>query len=327
MPQSLSEFKEYADYVDTLLAKAFRSRKGLYGIAARTLFPGKRLRSIMALLWCEAISGNYRPAGPIALAYEFAHTAALVQDDLIDNSVRRRGSPTIHTRYGLATGVLASNLLLFEIPHLIANYLDEGFTRPQIRKILTIIGDACRLTTLGEYLDLQLAGKDEVTVRQYLEMARMKTGALLAAPCACGAIVGGGSEENVASAFAFGEKIGVAYQIRDDVSDVFATENGDNEPLFNDLRNSKKNFIVIHALRHASTAGRSFIRGVLGKEKLTQSDMKQIQEIGLKTRSVEEAKDLATQIAGQAKSCLDSLKPSTASKKLLKLVDYVQTIS
>ncbi len=327
MPQLLSEFKEYADHIDTLLAEAFRRRKGLYGIVAKTLFPGKRLRSIMALLWCEAISGSYQPAGPIALAYELAHSAALVQDDLIDQSSRRRGSSTINAKYGLATGVLAANLLLFEIPYQLAKYTDGRFTHAQMNKMLTLVGDACRLTTLGEYLDLQMAAKNQVTLDDYLEMARMKTGALLAAPCACGAIVGGGSERDVSSAFAFGEKMGIAYQIRDDVSDVLGTYDGSGEAIFQDIRNSKKNFVVIHMLQHASSNAKKFINATLGKENLREHEIKAIQEIALKLHCDTAAKRLAVRLAREGKSHLDALKPSNAREKLVKIADYVHMVS
>jgi geranylgeranyl diphosphate synthase type II len=160
------------------------------------------VRATLALLWCEVYSRDYRPAIPLAVAYELAHASALIQDDIIDRSELRRGKKSIEAKYGLTTALLASDLLLFNVPKMIAKYADLDSRR--LARILDLLGEACRATTWGEFIDMQMAREEDQTEQRYEEMIRMKTSSLLSAPCASGAVVGGASDEDVGLASKFG---------------------------------------------------------------------------------------------------------------------------
>ena len=114
---------------------------------------GKRIRAVLALLWCEALSDDYRRAAPVAVAYELAHAAALVQDDIIDNSYLRRGEKSIVGKYGISGAILTSNTLLFQVPNLIAECGRRGSDSTTLCSLLDLLGDCYRSATLGEFLD------------------------------------------------------------------------------------------------------------------------------------------------------------------------------
>jgi len=187
---------------------------------------GKRIRPILSLAAFEAVGGKGDKILPFACALEMIHTYSLIHDDLpaIDNDDYRRGKPTCHKVFGEAIGVLAGDALLTEAFKLMSDCsIQEGFSGNE-RLILGVINEVAQAAGMsgmvgGQVLDVESAGKevDPPTI-QYIHTH--KTGALIAASVKMGAKIGGAKEKALGALTSYGEKIGLAFQISDDVLNV-----------------------------------------------------------------------------------------------------------
>ncbi|HYB45057.1 MAG TPA: polyprenyl synthetase family protein [Nitrososphaerales archaeon] len=326
-PESMLWLKEYVGSVNSQLEELFPGQRSttLERAAADALSGGgKRVRAALALLWCEVFSGDYRPAVPLAAAYELAHASALVQDDIIDHSDLRRGKESIVAKYGLSNAILASDLLLFNVPKMVAKYgnLESG----RLARIFDLVGEACRATTWGEFLDLEMARGKEGTEQDYEEMIRMKTSTLLSAPCASGAIVGGASDEQASLAGRFGESLGIAYQVQDDTLDLVGDEAALGKPVFTDLRGGKKSIVLLHCMGHSSSDERSFVLGLLNRSGPYGSDeISKLRGLIEEHGSLDYAREVVLRHSNKAKGVLDSVPECRAKSLLLELTDYLAT--
>jgi len=317
--------KEYVEPVNSALDE-LNLRSGtttLENAAADALsVGGKRVRGTLALLWCEASSGEYRPAIPLAVAYELAHASALVQDDILDNSGMRRGKESIVAKYGLPTAILASDLLLFNVPKMVAMYENLGSKR--LARIFDLVGEACRATTWGEFVDMEMARGREETEKAYEEMIRLKTSSLLSAPCASGALVGGASDDEADLASRFGEELGLAYQIQDDTLDLVGDESTLGKPVFTDLRGGKKGLLLIHCLSRCSTDDRKFVLSLLNRSgTYSPEEARRLKRLFQELGSLDYVHEKVMHHTVAAKDVLDSMPEGRAKSRLLELTDYL----
>lgn len=283
---------------------------------------GKRVRAILALLWCEVYSGEPRQAVPLAAAYELAHASALIQDDIIDGSEMRRGAKSIEAKYGLTTALLASDLLLFNVPKMVAKYREMESGR--LAKVLDLLGDACRATTWGEFIDMQMALEGGATERRYEEMIRLKTSSLLSAPSASGALVGGASDADVEMAARFGEEVGMAYQIQDDALDLVGDESELGKPVFTDLRGGKKSFVLMHCASRCSPEEKGFVASLINRSgPYSKDEVDRLRRIIAATGSLEYAKEKIVSHTSKARRVLDMVPQGSATSRLQELTEYL----
>jgi len=181
---------------------------------------GKRIRPVLTLAFCRASGGDVDACMPVAAAVEMLHTYTLIHDDLpcMDNDSLRRGKPTNHIVYGADTATLAGDALQAEaFRAVLSAAVGDG---PARRAALALAEAAGALGVCGgQVLDLAAEGC-ALEADEIMEIDRLKTGALIAAACRMGVIAGGGAQEQVEAAQTFGENLGLAFQIRDDVLDV-----------------------------------------------------------------------------------------------------------
>lgn len=328
MSKGLLDVTLYAKAVNSYLTTLFPSSShNLYNLAKEiVLTGGRRIRAILALLGCEIICGEYKRALPMAAAYELAHAAALMQDDILDKAGIRGGRPTTWAEHGISRAILTMDVILFSIPQVIGEYVRSGLPRARIYDLLKMIGDSSRDAALGEYLDLEIAERHKASVQDYLEMARLKTGSLLAAPSACGAIVGGGTAKQVRALHRFGEVLGTAYQMVDDILDVVGSEDRIGKPVFNDLRNGKLNIVIILALEALQEKSRKtdfdFVRSLRGKE-MNGEELSKARKIVTDSGSLKRAGELVLRTLGEAQRSLEPLEDSEAKRKLIELSSYL----
>ncbi len=182
---------------------------------------GKRLRPVLVLAACEAVGGRAQDALNTACAFECIHTYSLIHDDLpaIDNDDLRRGRPTCHKIYGEAAAILAGDALLTAAFEIIA-----GSKTVDAAAVLSVVSELARAAGSmgmigGQMVDIESEGKDvSFPVLEYIHIH--KTGELILAAVRCGAILGGASEEELASLDSYGKAVGLAFQIADDILDV-----------------------------------------------------------------------------------------------------------
>ena len=280
---------------------------------------GKRLRPVLALMTCEAISGQYATAMPAALSYELAHEASLVQDDIFDNSDLRHDHETVHKRQGLIIAILVSDLMIFEIFDQLSRYESTSLPKAKITKLMTYISRAANLTIKGEYLEAKYATKSNFTEEEYLEVAKLKTGSLLAATSASGALVGGAPDKVVDSMYQFGLNLGVAFQIQDDILDVVGNQSQLGKPVLKDLQNNVCNIVLINALEKGDAYRRNQINSMLYKKWFAGSDIRSLQGLLKELKSVEYASMLAEKYCEMSRQCLSVLRESEAKDKLVGL--------
>jgi geranylgeranyl pyrophosphate synthase len=316
---------EYVECIDAKLGEMFPSDPATTlerAVADSLSGGGKRVRAVLGLLWCEMFSGDYRPAIPAAVAYELAHASALVQDDIIDSSEMRRGTKSIVSKYGLSQAILASDLLLFNVPKLIARY--DTLESRRLAKLFDLVGEACRGATWGEFLDLEMAKSEMVSEVEYEGMIRSKTATLLSAPCASGAIIGGAPEEGSMLAYRFGECLGMAYQIQDDTLDLVGSEEALGKPVFNDVRAGKKNIVLIHCLSRCSGEERDFLASLFNRSgEYAEREKSMARDILQRHGSVSYARSRALHYVEQAKRVLGMAKECKAKSSMLELSDYL----
>ena len=185
---------------------------------------GKRLRPVMAFEFCRMCGADWRNAAPLAAAVEMIHTYSLIHDDLpcMDNDDFRRGKPTNHKVYGEAMAVLAGDALLTDAFAVASTAPLQGRHMADAIGILSECAGSLGMVG-GQVLDI-LSENRALTEQEVLDIQSRKTGALIRAACALGALAGGATEEQFDAACRFAAALGLAFQIRDDMLDVIGTQ-------------------------------------------------------------------------------------------------------
>lgn len=230
-------------YIPSLME---RKPEGLYAPIAYSLTAGgKRLRPALLLMAAEAFGGEdaLDKAKKAAVGLEMFHNFTLLHDDVMDNSDTRRGRPTVHAKWDTNTAILSGDAMLTLATELVSDVPDAC-----LRPVLAAFNRGAMEVYDGQRYDMDFETRTDVTIDEYVEMIRLKTGALLGAACAVGAIIGGASEKDVEAMRSFGEMLGIAFQIQDDWLDTFGDSTTFGKPIGGDILNDKKTFLLINAL-------------------------------------------------------------------------------
>ncbi len=309
---------EYRLVVEKALQDISEGDSQLSAAASQVLCSGgKRIRPIITLLSCEAICGNYYKAIPIAIAYELAHSASLIQDDVIDNSSLRRNQPTLQSKFGVTNAMLVSDYILFSIFTQLAKYNDLDITKKELTRLFKYLGDSARTTVIGEASKTNISTNKGVTEEEYLEVVGQKTANLFAAPAASGAIVAGAKEDLIEAMHRFGYYFGLAYQVTDDLLDILGDEKEIGKPVFSDLRNKSVNIVVIHALSKSTQTQKNLIHSAEGWS--TPAGRNKVISLLKNLGSIDYAVGLAKKYSSSSKEWLNKLPPSAARNKLEEL--------
>jgi len=228
---------------------------------------GKRLRPILCMAGAGAVGGEERHVLQVACALEMIHTYSLIHDDLpvMDDDDLRRGKPTNHKVFGEAMALLAGDGLLTEAFGLMSTTDASGMVPAQaVIKVIGLIADAagCRGMVGGQAVDVQSEGK-EVPPELVHFIHTRKTGALITASVTSGAILGGGNPEQVASITAYGNGIGLAFQISDDILDIEGDRETMGKGVGGDKEKGKVTFPSVHGLGKAKEMEEALVKGAI----------------------------------------------------------------
>lgn len=211
---------------------------------------GKRIRPRLLLEFCSLCGGNIKDAMPLACAVEMIHTYSLIHDDLpcMDNDDYRRGKPSNHKVYGEDIALLSGDALQALAFKTATSNLTPN-NAYNVARAVNNLADYCGANGMvgGQVIDLENEGKTS-TVDVLKEMDGKKTSAIIKSACEMGCIIAGAGEEEIKNASIFGECIGLAFQIQDDILDVTADQNKLGKPVGSDKENNKSTYVTLLGL-------------------------------------------------------------------------------
>ena len=322
-----SEISKRADvFNDALNTFLVRNQPNNLYDAARhlPLAGGKRLRPVLSMLSCEAVSGSHIDVLPFAIGVELIHNFSLVHDDIMDKSNLRRNLPTVHLEYGEPTAIIAGDLLFAKAFESLESYpMDmKGF-----RKLYTLLIRSVIEVCEGQQFDMNFETRLIISEKDYLDMIQMKTAALFRISSEGGALAGA-ADPSVQNQFGrYGNCLGLAFQIHDDYLDMSSTTETLGKDIGNDIRNGKKTLIAVHALTNAEGEHRKALKDIFGKATATEEEIQQVHQVFKDIGSIDYAKEKAVSYSKMAIESLDdliSLEPE-ATMLLKDLASYAIT--
>ncbi|MBD5294105.1 MAG: polyprenyl synthetase family protein [Bacteroides sp.] len=221
---------------------------GLYEPIRYTLEAGgKRLRPLLTLAACQACGVSAEEALNQALGIEMFHNFTLLHDDVMDRAETRRGRPTVHMKWNTPTAILSGDAMLTLSTQLVSKCPAE-----KLPEVLNLFNRTAIEIYEGQQMDMDFESRTDVTVDEYLQMIRLKTGVLLGCAAAMGAIMAHASEQTVRAFYDFGVNLGLAFQLQDDYLDTFGDAETFGKAIGGDIRNDKKTWLLISAMNEAA---------------------------------------------------------------------------
>ncbi|WP_026426059.1 family 2 encapsulin nanocompartment cargo protein polyprenyl transferase [Actinokineospora inagensis] len=212
---------------------------------------GKAIRPALVLTAAEAVGGSPADALPAAVAVELVHNFTLLHDDVMDGDRTRRHRPTAWSVFGLGPAILAGDALLTLAFDVLA-----GTRHPRSQPAARVLSAAVLAVQEGQAMDLAFEQRADVGLAECLRMAEGKTGALLGCATALGALFGGAGPDRVDHLRSFGERVGLAFQVVDDLLGIWGDPTATGKPVYSDLENRKKSLPVVAALTSETAAAR-----------------------------------------------------------------------
>lgn len=225
-----------------------RKPNGLYEPIAYTMAAGgKRVRPQLAMIACELFGGNVEEVAPAAMALEVFHNFTLLHDDVMDHAEVRRGRPTVHVKWNANTAILSGDQMLIEAYKLLSNV--PARVLPQVLQLFNkMTTEICE----GQQYDVDFEQQDQVEITDYLMMIRLKTAVLLATALQMGSMIAGAGIEHQHALYEFGIHIGLAFQIQDDILDVWGNPATFGKAVGGDISCNKKTFVQLTAMQMAN---------------------------------------------------------------------------
>ncbi len=221
--------------------------RGLYEPIGYVLsLGGKRIRPALALMACNLFSEDIQPAVNSAIGLEIFHNFTLLHDDIMDRADVRRGMPTVHKKWDDNTAILSGDVMQIASYQFMAQ-TPEKFLKRSLDLFSQTAAEICE----GQQYDVDFENRNIVKAEEYLEMIRLKTAVLLGCALKTGAWIGGAGERDANLLYDFGINIGLAFQLKDDLLDVYGDEATFGKKIGGDILCNKKTYLLIHALELA----------------------------------------------------------------------------
>ena len=246
MQTSKEILKKINDFIDQLPYE--RKPQSLYDPVKYVLsIGGKRVRPVLFLMAYNMYKENLDAAFYPALALETYHNHTLIHDDVMDRATIRRGKPTVCAKWGDTAAILSGDTML-----VLAYEFFSHVPADKLPSMLALFTETAKEIGDGQQYDLDFENRDNVKEEEYLEMIRLKTSVLLAASLKLGGMLAGACEQDLANLYAYGETMGLAFQLQDDLLDVYADQALFGKKIGGDICCNKKTFLLITAMNLAS---------------------------------------------------------------------------
>ena len=247
---------------DQLQARALHERQpqGLFAPIDYTLrLGGKRLRPLLCCVAAATFSPEWQRALPAAAALEIFHNFTLLHDDLMDRSPLRRGQETVFRRWGDNTAILSGDAMSIEAYASLAEIEEKAL----LGVIVPLFSQMALEVCIGQQLDMEFETRSEVRPEEYMEMIRLKTSVLLGASLQIGALIGGAQPAEALRLYEAGVQLGLAFQIQDDLLDVYGDEQTFGKPIGGDIIHAKKTLLLLYTLEQLQGDALSELHSIL----------------------------------------------------------------
>lgn len=286
---------------------------------------GKRFRPLLTLMAASLFDNNWQSALKPAIAVEVFHNFTLMHDDIMDNAPLRRGKPTVHEKWNANTAILSGDVMLIRAYDLLIDIKKENLRKVLIR-FNTTAAEVCE----GQQLDMNFETRWDVTEAEYLNMIRLKTSVLLGFALELGGILTDADEEAIKLLYQAGESMGIGFQLKDDLLDVYGDPEKFGKMVGGDIVANKKTFLLIEALSKAEGQVREDLDSWIKAKTFDKAEkVKAVTAIydQLAIRKLTEEK--INNYFSKGIDCLERLPVETERKKLLlqfvhQLVDREQ---
>ncbi|HDZ54509.1 MAG TPA: polyprenyl synthetase family protein [Candidatus Nealsonbacteria bacterium] len=291
---------------------------------------GKRLRPALAIISCQLLGGKVKDVLYPAASLEILHNYTLIVDDMIDNGVLRRGRPTLWVKFGQSIAQCIT------IDY--AAFLFQGAIRSREPiKISELLAETIQKLVDGEILDIlfEQTGRTEepyvaknrykkITEKDYLKMVSNKTASLFQTSCEIGGICAGAKKEKINALKKYGFNLGMAFQIQDDILDIFGEEKAFGKKVGKDIEERKGgNIIILFTLKELNSINKKKLLKILRKKgKITKRDIKETISLIKKTNSYQKASSLGISFSQRAKNALRNLPQNEWNIILKNLADF-----
>ncbi|MFD1186172.1 polyprenyl synthetase family protein [Pontibacter rugosus] len=208
---------------------------------------GKRIRPLLVLLAAEMYDEEVETALLPAAAVEVFHNFTLMHDDIMDKAPLRRGQQTVHEKWDANTAILSGDVMLVRAYELLL-----GVEPDKLRKVLQLFSQTAAEVCEGQQLDMNFERREQVSREEYIQMITLKTAVLLGFSLELGGILQGAPEADAEHLKSFGDNVGIAFQLRDDLLDVYGDQNKFGKQVGGDILSDKKTFLMLTALEQAS---------------------------------------------------------------------------
>ena len=263
----MKQFQDYLNTVNQAIAAIpypDQPRRLYEPIAYHMALGGKRVRPVLTLMACDAMGGDTATAIDAALGIEMFHNFTLLHDDVMDNADVRRGKTTVHRRWNANTAILSGDTMLTLATQFIARTSNQA--------VMDLFNKTAIEIYEGQQWDMDFEVRNDVTVEEYINMIRRKTSVLLGCALKTGALVAGAGEKDADTLYEAGVNMGLAFQLRDDVLDVWGDPVTFGKEIGGDIMNNKKTYLLISTMQKAKGDDADELRHWLNDPYATRDD-------------------------------------------------------
>lgn len=284
---------------------------------------GKLLRPILLLDSAMAVGGELAWVLPAAVGAECGHVASLVHDDIIDGDDVRRGRSSVQHKFGVGDAIVAGDALLFELFASLAECRRTGVSSDRVVSALAAVAEAGLDLCRGQSLESELSRELRFDADAYITVARLKTAAYFRGACQSGAIMGGGNEGYIDALGAYGDHLGLAFQIHDDLLAYVSSPGHTGKSATSDLQNARMTLPIIMAYNAATNEERRLITDCMSGTVDPEQALVMVHDLMRRTGAIEAAAAMARGHAQNARYALDSLPPSASRDRLCWIAELV----
>lgn len=278
---------------------------------------GKRIRPILTLLAGKLFEADPKEAMNAAIAVELFHNFTLIHDDIMDNAPLRRNKKTVHEKWNTNIGILSGDVLFVKAYEFLGNCPKE-----HLKNLFFVFTKTAKEVCEGQQMDMDFETREVVSEIDYLEMIRLKTSVLLGCALEMGAILGVASEEDQRLVYKFGEQLGIAFQIQDDILDLFGNPEKVGKQLGGDVICNKKTLLSISAKNIANELQLVELLA-LESEENHEYKVNRTKELYLELRVKEKCVDHMKKHYEIAMNALTQINSTQSKKELIDLADFL----